>query len=76
NASNIFKIFIIHLITIILLSFILLTSCKIRDNPDEQIIDYSDYKNKIKRVLKEVLRKVDVEISENLDILLIAITVD
>ncbi len=29
-------------------------------------------RNKIKRVLKEVLRKVDVEISENLDILLIA----
>lgn len=29
-------------------------------------------RNKIKRVLKEVLRKVDVEISEDLDILLIA----
>ena len=29
-------------------------------------------RNKIKRVLKEVLRKVDVEISENLDILLTA----
>ncbi len=29
-------------------------------------------RNKIKRVLKEVLRKVDVEISENLDILFIA----
>ncbi|MDP3012479.1 MAG: ribonuclease P protein component [Candidatus Hydromicrobium sp.] len=37
-------------------------------------------RNKIKRVLKEALRKVDIEISENLDILLIArkeiITVD
>ncbi|NQT66654.1 MAG: ribonuclease P protein component [Actinobacteria bacterium] len=29
-------------------------------------------RNKIKRVLKEALRKVDIEISENLDILLIA----
>jgi len=29
-------------------------------------------RNKIKRVLKEALRKIDLEISENLDILLIA----
>lgn len=69
NASNIFKIFIIHLITIILLSFILLTSCKIRDNPDEQIIDYSDYKNKsslylfdYEKIVLESTGSIDVKI--------------
>ncbi|NQT67766.1 MAG: hypothetical protein HQ569_09380 [Actinobacteria bacterium] len=67
--SNAFNIFIVPLVIIIFSSFPLLTSCKIRDNPDEQIIDYGDYKNEsslylfdYEEIVMESTGSIDVKI--------------
>jgi hypothetical protein len=66
---NAFNIFIVLLVIIIFSPFYLLTSCKSRDNTDEQIIDYSDYKNEsslylfdYEKIVMESTGSIDVKI--------------
>jgi len=67
--SNILIIFIMHLIIIILLSFVFLTSCKLESNPDEQRVSSGNYNSEdslylfdYEKIILENTGSIDVKI--------------